>query len=240
MPLRGDQAVFQNVTGRFVLNGPYPNLQPLVRVGNNTVPDPDVCADADIPDESLVVKRTNNGIANIVLFPIERPEPVRPDLVEPPRQAVHFLTDACRYSPHVLLVRTGQKVVLTSEDSVVHNTRSTFIRNSAWCFTLLPNDNSDVVIDTITHPEPLPMPVKCDIHPWMTAYWVIVDHPYAAITDENGEFTIEGLPVGTHRYRVWHERVGYIERELAITVKVGEATDLGTRQLAASLFDKSD
>ena len=67
-------------------------------------------------------------------------------------------------------------------------------------------------------PEPVPVTVQCDIHPWEKAYWLVVDHPFAAKTEANGSFEIKNVPFGRHVFRVWHERIGYVEKELEITV----------------------
>ncbi|MEZ6125260.1 MAG: hypothetical protein R3C49_19095 [Planctomycetaceae bacterium] len=64
--------------------------------------------------------------------------------------------------------------------------------------------------------------MKCDFHPWMMAYWLVLDHPYAAATDAEGNFTISNLPVGEHEFRIWHERAGYIDRKFMVNVKAGD------------------
>ena len=56
----------------------------------------------------------------------------------------------------------------------------------------------------------------------MVAYWLVVDHPYAAATDAQGNFTIKNLPVGEHECKIWHERAGYLDRKYMITVKAGD------------------
>ena len=76
-------------------------------------------------------------------------------------------------------------------------------------------------------PEGLPTQVECSIHPWMEAYWLVLDHPYAAITTPDGKFRIEKLPAGEHDFVVWQENVGYLERP-KVKIKPGETTDLGT------------
>ena len=72
--------------------------------------------------------------------------------------------------------------------------------------------------------EPLPISVRSDFHPWMQAYWLVVDHPYAAITDKQGRFVIENLPPGKLIFKVWHERVGYVDPKLNITIEPGQVT----------------
>jgi hypothetical protein len=55
----------------------------------------------------------------------------------------------------------------------------------------------------------LPTQFKCNIHPWMQGYVWAFDHPYFAVTDENGRFSIPNVPVGTWRVVMWQEKVGY-------------------------------
>ena len=84
--------------------------------------------------------------------------------------------------------------------------------------------------------EKLPIEVQCNIHNWMKAYWLILDHPYASISDENGKFTIADLPVGEHEFAVWQEKTGYIERKFKVTVVAGETTDVGVIKVPATKF----
>ena len=63
---------------------------------------------------------------------------------------------------------------------------------------------------TTIHPlgaERTPGQVICDIHPWMTAWWMVLDNPYFAVTDENGNFEIKNVPAGTQKVVVWQEAV---------------------------------
>ncbi len=64
--------------------------------------------------------------------------------------------------------------------------------------------------------------VKDADHPWPTAYLGVFDHPYFAVTAPNGTFTIEGVPAGQYRLKVWHERTKIADR--AIEVGPGGAT----------------
>ena len=49
------------------------------------------------------------------------------------------------------------------------------------------------------------MPVVCNIHPWMKAYILSLDHPYMAVTGEDGTFEIKNMPAGQHEFQFWHE-----------------------------------
>jgi len=63
----------------------------------------------------------------------------------------------------------------------------------------------------------------------------VLDHPFMAVTDEEGNFSIEGLPAGSYEFRVWHERGDVLEKELKVDVKGGESTDM-TLKYAAERF----
>lgn len=86
--------------------------------------------------------------------------------------------------------------------------------------------------------ESLPTQIKCDIHPWMSAYVLVLDHPYAAVTDQYGKFKIENLPAGELEFRYWHERPGYVEKSVKIKIEAGTTKDLGTIKVPAAKFVK--
>ena len=50
---------------------------------------------------------------------------------------------------------------------------------------------------------------KCDVHPWMTAYLLVTDNPYYAISGDDGSFTIANVPPGRYTVEIWHEKSGY-------------------------------
>ncbi len=67
----------------------------------------------------------------------------------------------------------------------------------------------------------------------MRAYWVVVDHPYATVTDKDGNFEIKDLPAGEHEFKVWHEKPGYLvknakdpKKGLLVTIKSGETFEV--------------
>ena len=71
-----------------------------------------------------------------------------------------------------------------------------------------------------------PGPVSCSIHPWMTAYWLVLDHPYFAVTDENGNFEIKNAPAGTQKVVVWQEAASYVTPSSgeAMNIKANDTT----------------
>jgi len=127
----------------------------------------------------------------------------------------------CQYIPHVNAVMTGQKVKIKNTDDTAHNLNLKAEKNPSF------NEGQPVkgMIKEVAFPNPeLAIPLKCDVHSWMSAWIAVFDNPFHAVTDENGEFTISGLPAGTYQLSVWHEFDKFVpaEKTIEITVKDGE------------------
>ena len=68
--------------------------------------------------------------------------------------------------------------------------------------------------------------VKCDVRCWMKAYIVVVDHPYHALTDGKGQYTIAGVPAGKYQVEFWHEELGKDSQEEEISGGAESKLDL--------------
>ena len=55
------------------------------------------------------------------------------------------------------------------------------------------------------------MPVVCNIHPFMKGYILLLDHPYMAVSGDDGTFEIKNIPAGKHEFQFWHEAAGYLK-----------------------------
>lgn len=224
-----------SITGQYVLDGDAPEPEVLVKQGDPQARDAKICAAHPVLSESLVVDSESKGIANIFVY-LPRATQIHPDLEKSKEEEVVFDQKHCQFTPHALFARTDQRIVVKSDDGCAHNTHTFPLRNQAVNFLLSPNDRVGIKVEKPNR-EFLPFQVKCDIHPWMMAYWLVLDHPYAAVTDKVGKFKIKNLPAGEHEFRVWQEKVGYLERTLKVTVKDGETTDLGVVKIPVARFD---
>lgn len=214
------------VSGQVVINGAVPEPVLLHKKGA-PVKDAEVCAVADTYSEDVVADKDSKGLANVFIYLSKAPKAIHPDLKAPTEKSVLMDQKACAFLPHAMIVRAGQSVEVISSDAVAHNTHTFPIKNQGQNLVVAPNTpkGSGVMIDCKVG-ERLPIQVKCDYHPWMLGYWLIVDHPYAAVTDKEGKFKIENLPVGEHECVIWHETALYIDRKFKITVKDGEVAEL--------------
>ena len=68
------------------------------------------------------------------------------------------------------------------------------------------------------------IPVKCDQHGWMSAYIVVAEHPYYAVTDDRGAFRLRDVPPGRYTLEAWHEKLG--TQTQTVTVGDGESASI--------------
>jgi plastocyanin len=191
----------------------------------------------DILDESLVVNPKNRGIKNVVVW-------LRPDNMDPratlDKEQIHP-SDAnrkvetvsidqpvCMFSPRITIARVGDTIEAKNSAPVAHNFFWTSANNGEYNVTI--PANSAWKMPQALVPEASPIQYKCTIHPWMTGYVRIYDHPYYAVTDEDGKFTIKNAPTGKFRMIVWHEKAGFLggkEGRFGMPIEIGgETTEL--------------
>ena len=211
-------------TGKVVLKGERAALPPLIAKGAE-VKDKEVCAAVDLPDERLVLGESN-GVANVFIYLSKAPKNGKK--LEVPSTPYMFDQKNCRFVPHCVVLPTGQTVKVLSDDTVAHNTHTYPNKNTGVNNGVAPGDREGKLEFVYKKAEGQPLSVSCDYHGWMKAYHLPLDHPYAAVTDANGGFTIPDLPSGKHTFVVWHEAADgfFVERKLAVEIQSGVSTEL--------------
>lgn len=206
-------------TGRIVLDGAPPSLGPLV----TSVPETErvSCLPENIPNERLVVG-SDGGIRDVFIYLQRVPRGVDPQYLAVPSDPVVFDQKSCTFLPHAVFVRTNQTVLVLNSDSILHNTHTFPSRNDTFNSGVKPNEMMGVPL-SYAQPEREPVQVKCDIHAWMTAWHLPLDHPWGAVTDETGAFRLENVPAGTHTFVVYHEGRKLMDYE--VTIGVDEQKD---------------
>jgi hypothetical protein len=175
---------------------------------------------APVPDESLLVDAKTGGIANVVVYLDKVPAGVIVPAEPPPPVAMAIV--GSRFAPRVLAVRTGQDIVVSNNDPGPENVHPTPLRNAGSNRVL---NSKGMYFLSYSKPESVPIAIKSDLHPWMKAYHVVGDHPWAAVSNAQGALVVKGLPPGAYQFKVWHEGVGYLERKLEVQIKAGETTE---------------
>jgi plastocyanin len=192
--------------GRVVFDGTPPPPAILVPKGDPKAKDPLVCATSEIKSERLIVDEATKGLKNVIVF-IPKPTAVNPEVKSAKAAStVFFDQKKCVFEPHVLALMTGTKVELKSNDPVGHNVHSK-VQNNDFNKQVSPNGTD---IWPVVAASRQPGQVICDIHPWMSAYWLVLDNPYFAVTDDKGNFEIKNAPAGTQKVAVWQEATGFV------------------------------
>jgi hypothetical protein len=127
----------------------------------------------------------------------------------------------CRYAPHVLGTQTGQTIVIRNSDEILHNIHPQ-PKNSRPFNIGQPKQGMETE-KSFSAPEVM-IQVGCDVHGWMSAYIGVVDHPYFAVTGEDGSFSLPNLPAGDYVLEAWHEKYG--AQEMKVTVGEGETANI--------------
>jgi hypothetical protein len=201
-----------------------------------------------VPDESLVVG-TMGGVKSIVVYLRRsgdgRELPIHPSYAAGEDAEVELTCNAFRFAPHVVLLRTSQTLALRNLETSGHNVRIDALKNPPHNLLVPSKEEARLAF---RRPEEMPVPLSSSIHPWMRGYLIVQDHPYMALTNDKGSFTIRDLPAGEWTFQFWHEKAGYLHQvtqdgevkewpkgRLTTTIAPGE-NNLGTLSLAPRIF----
>ena len=207
------------VTGKVTLDGEAPEPQQI-----NMGADPKCAAAHPNPvlDESIVVGDAGE-LANVVVS-IKAPEGKELPKGEVPKEPVVVDQKGCQYVPHVVGMVVGQDLIVKNSDDFLHNVHSLAIDNEPFNFGQPRIDQKGVNKGkAITVAERFV--IKCDVHPWMTVQVNAFEHPFFAVSNEKGEFSIptKGLEDGTYTLEIWHEKLAGEPMTQDIEIKGGKA-----------------
>lgn len=201
LALAADETNWPSLSGRVVIEGPVPKTEPL-DLGRDSC-----CIEAKPTDQRWLVG-AKGGLANVVIslkassrvaLPLPSDEPSDETLSDEP---IVLTNRGCSFSPRIILLRSGQTLRIANEDPTTHNVAATLGRNASFNLVLPPEDHRDLLME---YPERKPMPVACNIHPYMRGYVSVRNDPYVAITNTEGNFVINKVPTGTWEFQFWHE-----------------------------------
>ena len=111
----------------------------------------------------------------------------------------------CRFQPHVVLIPRGATLEILNNDKILHNVRTTSKKNPPF------NKAQPKFLKKIKHTfkaAPEKIKVQCDAHSWMSAWIVVQEPPFYAVTNASGQFTLTDVPAGTYTIESWHEKLG--------------------------------
>lgn len=147
------------------------------------------------------------------------------NFLESKKPSVTLDQNGCRFVPHVVTLRTGQPLVLRNGDDTLHNIRSLAKNNETFNLGQPTQGHRHEV--TFKKAE-IGVPIKCDVHPWMSAFVHVFDHPFYALTQQAGTFEIQGLDPCEYEISTWHELPAFKPDQPVYRVKIeaGKTTEL--------------
>lgn len=200
-------AVAGTISGTVTYEGKVPSLKPIAMDA-----DP-ACAKkhtGPVPSDVLLLGE-GNTMGNILVrvvggLPAGKtwPAPTTPAVMD---------QKGCRYEPHVLGIQIGQPFRILNSDGILHNVHSLPKINKPFNMAM-PASRTEAS-HTFEKPENV-FQVKCDVHPWMSAWIAVLTNPFYAVTAKDGKFTIPNLDPGTYEVEAWHEKLGI--QKLSVTV----------------------
>jgi hypothetical protein len=134
-----------------------------------------------------------------------------------PTDPVELDQQGCEYHPHVIGVRTGQPIKIKNSDDTLHNIHPRPTVNAEFN---IGQPRKGMESTKTFDKQEIMIPVGCDVHPWMRSYISVVDHPYFAVTKDDGTYEIKGLPAGDYEVEAYHEKLKTQTQK--VTVKDGD------------------
>lgn len=139
----------------------------------------------------------------------------------------------CSFVPHVQTATVGATLDIGNDDGILHNVHGTLRKRDVF--------NLAMPVPKVRVKRPLPstgvVSIRCDSgHTWMSAYIIVVAHPYHGTTDERGKVQLTGVPEGEWVLRTWHERLGM--KKINVTVQAGGVASLDVTYSPAEHSDE--
>lgn len=203
-----------SIVGRVFFAGDYPKPAPL-----NVPAAYQMHCGKTKPNEVFIVSPTDKGLQSAVVY-LKGVKAGKPF----PKITAKLEQRECLYVPHIQVVPTNTTLEIINQDNTRHNVHS-YLDPEGKRTTLFnlaqPTKGKK---NTAKLSKAGTVKIACDIHRWMSAYVLVRDNPYYAVTKEDGSFEITGVPPGEYQLVLWHEGLG--EGEKTVTVNGGETAEV--------------
>jgi len=231
-----------NLSGRFVYDGTAPKPKPLTITKDNQVCDQ---YQSEVVEQHLLVGE-QSGLSNVFVYmrpPKGKTLDIHPDYRKAAEKPALIENFHCMFYPHAVAVwAKEQKVLVRNSDPIPQVVKIDVLLSTPINLSM---GIGGQVEHTFPRGERLPSLVTCGIHPWESAWLLVSENPYFAVTNENGEFSIKNIPAGEWEFQVWHEKAGYLlakpewkSGRFTQVVKAGE-NSLGTLKVTPAMIEKT-
>jgi plastocyanin len=159
-----------------------------------------------------LVLSSTNGIHNVVVSLQGVPASTK----APANTPAKMDQKRCVFVPRVVVVPVGGTVEFLNSDRLLHNVRGGGKENPPFNRA---QPHARTIAIGFKSPEVLR--IDCDLHSWMRGWVIVADHPFYAVTNEEGEFIFENIPPGKYKLQLWQEVLGRVNQDITVA---GEGT----------------
>ena len=212
------------VKGVVKFDGVPPEPKPLKAIGENK--DAPMCMKGGgnhIVEQTWLVKK-DGAVANVVISlaaPTGKKFKITDALKKPFEQTAFMDQPFCAYTPHVMAIYADfQPFVVKNSATLTHNVNFSGGKFTAFGKNLPPAEATEA---KKFERENNPINIACSAHTFMTAKLLTFDHPYFAVTNEDGLFEIKNAPIGEELIvYMWHESMDKKAEVQKVTLKKGD------------------
>jgi plastocyanin len=201
-------------------DGKAPTMGPIDRKA-----DP-YCNKTKMNDESVMVNK-NNTLKNAVV----KVDGKVKGTFTAPAEPLKITQDKCMYRPRISTAMAGQKIEIVNGDSTLHNVHAYKGEAEQNWFNSAQPPNAPAITKDVGDEGMIRL--KCDVHPWMSSWIATADHPFVAVTGDDGSVTLSNVPSRSKPYKIktWHEKYGM--KEVEVTVAPGATAEATVTYSAA-------
>jgi plastocyanin len=168
------------------------------------------------------IQNTKSGLLAEAVVALEKPNLAA---LAPPRTPGKSTMDQINYQfvPETLAIRAGDTVLISNSDDALHNVM-TSDGGQPFNVNVVKGKQFEHNFD---HAGGLNEPVRlgCVFHGAMRAWIYVFDHPWFQLTQKDGRFRLENVPLGEYTLGVVHP-AGKLRRTQRIQVKANETNPL--------------
>lgn len=194
----GDTGYAATISGKVLFEGTAPETTKMDMAADPT------CAalhTGGLESEEVIVNPSGT-LKNVFVY---MKEGLEGQTFESPKQPVVLDQQGCHYVPHVFGVQAGQPIEIVNSDAILHNVHALATANKEFNLGM---PIQGMKLKKTFDKQEIMARFKCDVHPWMSAYAGVLDHPFFSVTNEEGVFEIKNLPSGDYVVEAWHEKYG--------------------------------
>jgi plastocyanin len=164
-----------------------------------------------------VIVNSNNTLKNVLVYAKEGVT----GKFETPKEAKKLDQVGCAYTPKIFGIQVGQPLEIVNSDDTLHNVHA--LPTQSKEFNLGMPIKGMKLKKSFDKPE-VPVKIKCEVHPWMSAHVGVFEHPFYGVTGEDGSTVIKDIPAGEYTIEAWHEKYGAQTQKVTVADQDQELT----------------